>query len=566
MTDTRSNLAFEVELEDTPCDVALVTDVLRQFAKAARAQQLYMSNNPMHLRAMDAVRDSFRLLWKEVDSVELQISDTELCWLGRPVMEEPDRTSDNLPWLFYKDGIRELTIVRGFEENELGVLLQLIQRVRLAGSDDDDLLSLLWEHEFGCLSYKFVELSVEAGAPLLPHVPQSAVRIVSPKEVESGAPEFIASSTTIARMDDFDSTLYFLDAAEIDYLQREIRNDFSSDLRSPVVASLLDTYEQESDPTVREEISGILEQLFLVTLSLGQFRVAAFMVREATVAAHRAPDILDSERERLLSLGDRLSEKEALEQLLQTLEQTTLRPPQNDLHELFTELRPSALESVLGWIGRSQNAELRALLESAGSRMAASHTSELVRLIGSADDVVAYEAIRRAGSMKAAAAVPALSGTIAHAPPEMRIAAVAALSQIGSAGAMESLERALEDEDSDIRIAAVRVLAARGYGAAAPHIEAQLRTPRVREGSLAEKMGFFESYGVLCGDAGVPFLDGVLNGRRLFNRREPSELRACAAVALGKVGTPLALEALQRAGSDGDLIVRNAVSRAVRGG
>ena len=77
-------------------------------------------------------------------------------------------------------------------------------------------------------------------------------------------------------------------------------------------------------------------------------------------------------------------------------------------------------------------------------------------------------------------------------------------------------------------------------------------------------MAFFETYGSLCGDAGVGFLSEILKPRGLFQRREPSELRACAAMALGKIGTPRAMEALQKAGSDGDLIVRNAVSRAIR--
>jgi HEAT repeat protein len=78
-------------------------------------------------------------------------------------------------------------------------------------------------------------------------------------------------------------------------------------------------------------------------------------------------------------------------------------------------------------------------------------------------------------------------------------------------------------------------------------------------------MAFFESYGTLCGDAGVGFLAGILNSRRFLGKREASELRACAAVALGKIGTELALEALQRSATDGDVIVRNAVSRAARG-
>ncbi|HEY3258012.1 MAG TPA: hypothetical protein VGJ64_04090, partial [Gemmatimonadaceae bacterium] len=137
--------------------------------------------------------------------------------------------------------------------------------------------------------------------------------------------------------------------------------------------------------------------------------------------------------------------------------------------------------------------------------------------------------------------------------------------QIGSPGAMQALERALDDEDSDVRISAVRVLGSRGYAAAVPRIESKLRNRELREGGLAEKMAFFESYGILTGDAGIDFLDGILNSRRFLGKREPSEIRACAAVALGKIGTQPALKALERSANDRDVIVRNAVSRAARG-
>jgi hypothetical protein len=333
-----------------------------------------------------------------------------------------------------------------------------------------------------------------------------------------------------------------------------------------VIASLLDTFETEADPTVREEVLGILDGLFLLLLSLTQFRTAAYLIREATVTAGRALELVDSQRRRLLALGERLSDADALEQLLLALEDTPLRPPQNDLNELFMQLRPNALETVLGWIARTRNTELRALLEGAGSRLASSHSAELVRLISIDDSIVAFEAIRRSGAMRATAAVPALSKTIAHGEPEMRLAAATALAEIGTPGAMQALENALADADREVRIATVRALAAQPYTAAAPKIQEILRSKELRESNLSEKMAFFEAYGELCGDAGVSFLDGILNARGLFGRRGNPELRACAAMALGKAGTQRAIEALQRAGADSDPLVRNAVSRAVRGG
>jgi len=551
------------ELVEPPFPVSLVSELMRAFAKAVRAYQLYLPNNPMHARAMDAVKAAFAPVWAEADSITIQVTESDLRWFGRVVLEEEERTSDSIPWLFFKDGVRELGFRRGFEDAEMLILLMLMQRARLASAEDDDLLTLLWEHDFTSLQYKYMDLAMENGSPLESVRGEEIEKIVAPGDVETEA-QLVASSS-ITRMDDYDSTLYFLDESEIDYLRDEIRQDFGTDLRPQVVASLLDTYEQETDPAVREEIAEILDGFFLLMLSLTQFRTAAYLIREAAITAGRASNILLSQRQRLLELSDRLSDKDALEQLLHALEETPLRAPQDDLNELLGQLKPQALETLLSWIGRTRNAELRALLEAAGSKLAAAQTAELVRLIASPDEIVAFEAIRRAGAMRASAAVSALAGIISFGAPEMRLAGVAALSDIGSPGALQVLERSLHDDDIDIRIAAVKVLGSRNHRAGVKGIESHMRTKPLRESTLAEKMAFFEGYGLLSGDEGVPFLSEILNSRGLLGRREDGEFRACAAMALGKIGTDAAMRALQKALADRDVVVRNAASRAVRG-
>ncbi len=552
------------ELDEPSFPLSFVVETMKALGKAIRAYQLYLPNNPMHSRALETVREAFAGLWTQTDAIDLQISETQFLWEKRAVLEEADRATDSLPWTFFKDGIRELRIEKGFEDADLATLLDILQRIRKASADDDDLLTMMWESEFSALQYKYVDLGTEGGGADLEGMQpaEKRERIMSPAQAESDTP----LRSSIAKMEDFDSTLYFLDDREIEYLQSEIKRDFSVDLRTPVLASLFDTFEQERDPTVREEICGILDYFLLVLLSTTQFRTAAYLLREAAVTADRAAEILQPQRQRLTDLAELLSDPSALTQLLQALEDTALRPPQVELNELFLQLKPRALETVLGWIGRSNNTELRALLENAASRLAASHTGELVRLIGSDDDIVVSEAIRRAAALKTPAAVPALGRLLTVAAPEIRVAAVNALTEIGSPGALQVLERALSDEDRDIRIAAVRALGARGSKPALPRIETVVKSKEMREANLSEKMAFFEAYGTLCGDQGIPLLDGFLHAKGFMSKKEDIEMRACAAMALGKIGSQRALDSLNKAAGDKEIIVRNAVTRAIRGG
>jgi HEAT repeat protein len=130
---------------------------------------------------------------------------------------------------------------------------------------------------------------------------------------------------------------------------------------------------------------------------------------------------------------------------------------------------------------------------------------------------------------------------------------------------MQMLERALADSDRDVRIGAVRAVAARGHRAALPRIETIVKSREIRNADLTERMAFFEAFGALCGETGIAFLDGILNGKSgLLGRKEDPDVRACAAMALGQVKSPKAQGALQKALSEKDLVVRNAVNRALR--
>src|SRR5918911_1361393 len=123
-------------LGELPFPIVYVTDLLKAFVKAFRATQMYLPNNPMHARSIDAVRDAFNTLWQQTDELVMQVIETRLEWAGKVVLDEGERTSDNVAWLLYKDGIRELTILKGFELEELAVFFGLLQRVRKANDDD----------------------------------------------------------------------------------------------------------------------------------------------------------------------------------------------------------------------------------------------------------------------------------------------------------------------------------------------------------------------------------------------------------------------------------------------
>lgn len=548
---------------------SVISEMLRSLARAVRSFQLYLPNNPMHARAIDGARAALVALWAKTDQIELGVTETDFTHEDVSIFAESDRGGESLPWLFYKDGIRSFEIRKGFELRDLPRFLGALQAVRTQAGGDEDLVTQFWECDFECFSYKYEEAGGDGytapGAELLRGGAPSGV-VDSPADTEADVGTYGAGASQFARIADFDSTLYFLEQEEISYLHQSIREDFAGDLRPSVAAALLDTFETQTDPTVREEICGILENFMLVLLSGLQFRTTAFLIRECAAATSRAENLLPSHRQRLGELVNRVSDPATLNQLLDVLEDTRLKPPQQDLVTLFTRMNSAALQPLVSHLVRSRNAELRALLEEAVTRLASSNTEELMALIGSDEEAVSLEAMRRAGDLQSPAAVVHLARVLESTSDTTRSAAISALAQIGSPGAMQVLERGLDDIDRDIRLAAVKACADHQFRPVISKLERAIKDRVVRDGSSVEKNAFFDAYAALAGDSAVPLLESILIPRGMLARKEDPGTRASAAMALGKLGSERALDALRKAASDKEIVVRSAATRALRGG
>jgi hypothetical protein len=544
-----------------------VANLMQVLVKALRALQLYLPNNPVYQRAMQNLQEAFGPVWEYTDDLELEVQESELAWGGTPVLVQ-DSKSESVPWLLYKDGVRSLTVLKGAEEEEIVRLLRVIHRAKTLDPDaSDDLLTLLWEQDFQLIRYDFVQLGMDDVAPLQkvqeePSIPPEEMR----QQIAEEAAQEAERPQPIVSIDDFDSTMYFLDDSEIQYLNAEFEREYRQDLRGNVLSMLFDLLELQTYSTVRAELLSIIENFIPYLLAVGDFRAVAYILREIRVVLERARELLPEHRTKLQDLPGKLSEPAALGQLLQSLDEATVHPTEEELGELFRELRPSALNTVLAWLPRLSNERVRALLYGAARRLAQAFPNELVAALSVDDQEVLLETVRLAGQLRLPPVIPALGSLLEGASTEVRRAAVAALTATGSPGALQQLERAIEDADRDVRIGAVRALATQRYARAHDAIAAIVMGKRIREADLTEKTAFFEAYGALAGAGDLARMRDLLEPRGFLKKKEDPQIRACAAMAIGRIDTPEAKAVLERASNDKDPLVRNAVANALRGG
>jgi len=532
-------------------------------SKGIRATQLYLPNNPVYQRAVDNIRTAFRQIWQATDDLVFDVGETELRWEDNVVYSQ-DQRNESIAWTLYKDGVRSLAFKPGVEETEIVRFLGVLQQARNLQADaPDDLLTLLWSEDFQLIAYTFRELATENAVPIeaTETVPTSTPPTQLRHQVEEEAPP---KREGLVSMDDFDTTLYFLEDSEIDYLKKDVEREYSQDLRRNVLSMLFDLLELQTYGTVRAELISIVENFIPYLLGAGDFRSVAFILRETRAVLQRARELIPEHRQTLEVLPSRLSQSEALSQLLQALDEATVHPTEEELSELFQELKPEALSTLMVWIGKLHEPYVRDLVQGAAARLAQANAAEVLKALASQDATAQLEMVKLAGRLRLPGAPEGMEPLLGSEDRTLKLAVVEALTAIASPSAMRLLEKAVDDSDRDVRIAAVRFLASRGYRNAAARVESMVSGSKLKNADLTEKMAFFEAYGTLVGTKGIPALEKMLSAKSLLGKKEDPETRACAAMALGKIRTPEARAVLERAAQDKEPLVKNAVSRALR--
>ena len=581
MDDNPANISDQISdetqewAEDQDLPVAQVRSLFIVLGKALRAFQLYDENNPVRKRFVNSLREAFEQLWEEVEGLHLSIEESRILLVGEEVYENSSHV-DSLAFLLYRDGVRDITFLPGIEGSELDKILGVLQRAKmLKTAEADDLLTMLWEQDLECFKCSSVDQFAEGAEVPTAQAEEDRAGLgqVFQEEVEdaqaaedggdAGAAERAPPPPKIGQ--DFSPTLYALDPAEKEQLQRALTSEMARDLRYDVLAALFDRLEEPECPERKSEILGILRELLPSLLSRGAVESAADVLEELA-AVRREPGILDEARQSECDdLLDDLSSAETLHELVRGLQDGTIDVPVDALGRLLQFLRAGALPVLLEVAEKEGMPALKETLRGAVHGIARENREAVLGLLDDANPIVASGAVRLVGRMGMTEAAPKLAELMAHPDAAVRLALVETARLLGEGTTTETLVGALSDAETDVRVAAARALATLGHEEAAPSLSLLVTGKEIREADLTEKIAIFESYGALGGGGATEVLKELLNKKGFLGRREPSEIRASAARGLGKVGTPDAQETLEAAQKDDDAVVRTAVRQALAG-
>ncbi len=381
---------------------AVVENLMQIILKGFRAIQLYSPNNKIYLQAVDSLQAAFTLVWQRFEELPLEVSESTLTWENTAVLTQEDK-SDSIPWTLFKDGVRSVTFVPGVEHREILTLLHVIKDARTLAQDaSDDLLTLLWRQDFQHFRYTFVELGYddvprlesERAADRAPSADETTQRVANEVGPSGDTPP------DLVKVEDFDSTLYFLDDHEIDYLQGEIDREYQQNLRANVLRILFEVFRLQTSTNVRGEILSTTDEFVPHLLAIGDFHSVTLIVRKLGEMQECASDLAAEHRKIIATIPGKISNPTALGQLIQSLDDAAVQPTKEEITELFNELGPQVLDPVLGWLPKLANQRVREVLRQVASGIAQDHPAQVVTALRTRDVTALHQTLQLVSPLK----------------------------------------------------------------------------------------------------------------------------------------------------------------------
>ncbi len=509
---------------------------------------------------------SFAPIWERLQLLTLRVAKDAVTWEGHTVLDRDDG-SGGLVRALHTAGIRSLTLVPGVERGEIQAFLAAVDRAgRGSGrAGSEDLVTLLFRADLRHLVYEVEPTSRPSASTLAPARPTvtagSDAALERRRALRSDATAKDRRGTV--RAEDFDSTLYFLDQKEIEYLKASIDQEYDREPAHDVVTLLFDTLEARSEPAVRAEVLDVLSGLLPQLLGTGRFDEVAYLSAEARRVSQSAD--LGEHKDALERLRFGVSEPATLAQLFHALEDGGVRPTADVLWTLMREMSPDAVRRVLVWPERMSNLEAGSIVTQAVDAFFRHWPLALGRMLGAEDRTVVHAAL----GVAARAKHPEFADLVAQAAedpdPTTRARVATALAAIGTPRSLKLLAQMASDVDGDVRTLVFAAFTSRPYRGALTTLESALSSPDLENRSEREKRAIFDAFASSAGPDGIDTLESFLRGRGPEGHRCKPHTRACAAHALGRIGTTRARAALENVARDRDPLVRNAVSSALRG-
>ncbi|NWF92882.1 MAG: HEAT repeat domain-containing protein [Syntrophaceae bacterium] len=557
-------------------ELLLARDLTRTFVKTIKAFRFYPPDNPILKGFQDLLPRKFQYFLNRYHSFIFQIGEHTLSYKGKVLYENRD-VKTSLAFLFYKDGLRELRFSKGLEDWEIKGLVDIIVKCDRINQLEDDFVTLMWERDFGHISYLATEEFLEDTPVFIPENIEQFRRDLVFKplaheveidfledETEEGVDLDQTLSKLIEELGSFVSnrSLYSLTPEEMARLRREVETEVEPAFILSIVDILFEILFWEKEPQAYQNAVNILGKVLDAMLTLGEFQRAAELLKRVYIFL-RTYELKDWQTEILRKFLVDAGDERRIERVGRILEQEE-EVRLDDVRNYLVLLQRNAVKPLIRLLGERTKSKARRLICDALSEIGRNSFELFVPYMDDPRWYLVRNITYILGRIGDEDSIPYIQKAFSHEDSRVRREAIQALGLIGGSKAIGLLVRALSDGDARIRSMAAINLGKVGRKAALGPLLEAVQSKDFQKREPGEIKAFFEGIGMVGNSReSILVLRQLLERKSLFGRGKVDEIRTGAAQALAMIGSPEAKAILMAGGNSKDESLREVCLQAL---
>lgn len=571
----------------SPAELAEVKAIMASLAKTGRSFKMYSKNNDMIVKFVGELYDKLTAFLEKRDSIVFAVRPTQFLYSDEVVYENDDR-EESFAFKLYKDGVRQIAFYQGLDKRELVDIIDIIAtNFESFMYADEDIVTMLWKHDFDKISYVVVEAfaeettedekvdyktNIDAIVNLVKTdvPPENAIRsarlsvddiVIAQQREEKdddllSAPPFTPSSA---------ANIFAVNEAEFQRISSEMQAMETESSIDDMVEVVFEIFEQEDKVEDMNDLVEVVLQLLDTYIISGDLRRVNALLKRLRFL--EKPEYAPNFRFRgvIAQIFSKLSDSNRLQQVMVHLNNNTVKGAQGDVFTYFSVQDPRVVPVALDLIGEIQAVQTRRLVVDSMILLAKGRPEHFANRLKSEKWFVVTDMLYALGKMGGEKALPYLLDTFATTThPRVRQEVVASLRKYHTPEVRTMMINALQDEDPQVRTLALRHLANARDTTVIALLSEKMNKKEFQDVALEEKKRYFTALAMIGGPQLLSFFKDHLTTRGLLNKIHLDEMRAGAATALGIVGSPEAIAVLESGMQSTNKAIRDSCTEVLR--
>jgi HEAT repeat protein len=555
----------EEESKTDSLEIKKSKDVIKRLGKAFSSMKIYPPENPAVKKSVETFTEQIKEFLEEYEHLDITVEEFNLSYKGEKVFQDEEKMK-SLPFLLFKDGMRELSFHKGLDKREIQDFLETVKADSDLPPEDADIVNSLWmknfahirffaldefldtrigneseevnfEYDKKAFSTGDVNLTTEDKIELYKRSVALGLRLNNHKGKKEGKEE---------RSEDMALPWQNLtvDESEIPEIESMLTESRVKSRLTELINLLFEILFLEERHDRFSATLNVLNQCYKEVVHKSDFSEAFLLLNHV----QELKEMLSSQFKEKEKLLEKFLKKEKEEYSMTRLKKLFLDKKIEDFDSFFQYLKllgPDTIPLVGDIWDHAENPLIRLKASDFLKEIGKNDMPALVYLANDSRVSLAKEVIAILGKIGTKEAVHHLESFVDNPNKTIKLETIQSLKKIASEACNNTLVKFLRDEEEEVRARAALGLKYFNDNEITSSLRELVKNKDFKKRSRVEKKALLNFLAKTKNSEICSLLHLLLKKWSILSRAKQNETRICAVSALETMATPEAVEALK---------------------